>query len=765
MWNRLKPRKMYASLFLYSCMAVCLLALAFTIYLNRLFAQSAAEEIRKSNQEKIRQVVQTSEFTLQKLRQFALRIYSDDNISMWLNANPDHYSPLLLYRAAASVREFASSEPFIHGIDLFNFTLNQIYASSDASLYTPRDFDDPSLLGAVRSKGTTPYLQFFDHEANGKSYLALIVPAAGQNRSYQGYAAILFDKPLLDEHMLQVSPQDQNKMIVEGPNQEYLLGNADARMAADLAGAKKPPRDSSGWEWSSGGDIWSVQSAKLPIEGWTVYHLSPISAWQAAMSRIRTNLIAASIALVLSLLLFLFWQSYRRLKPISDLTARLQTKLGSDERPMTASTRRAGSEIDWLHSGFDRLIGQLERLDLSLRSSKAIVKEDLLRQWILGSKASGPAAQFIQEETKILRTGAFRIAVIRLESYGRFKEYYDFASRKLLRYSLGNIAAEVLANHGFAAETVDFGSDHLAALVPASATDDEPGRLLEAMEDVRLQIRRWLKLELQAAVGPVLGEEADLQQIYGRVYELTQLAFLIDEDRVFTLEDMERYRPAKESGLDEQLLKQAVHAVRLRNADALRAGLDGLTRHMQSLDYEECRLQLTHMIYSIMRSLRHDKTLQGMKSIHAFLERFSTIGEVKEWLLRELLERMEMDRPRSGSVRKEEIVAEMNEYVRGHLHNPMLSVDDVAAHVHLSVNYARQIFKEYHPLSLSEHITDQRIKYAMHLLATTEWTIADIAEQAGFQTKSTFFSLFRRASGMTPGQFRSRRAAGRDEPD
>ena len=256
MWSRIKPRKMYSSLFLYSCLAVCLLTLAFTMYLSRLFVQSAMEEINTSNQDKMQQVVQTSEFTLQKLRQFALRVYSEENIALWLNMNRDDYSPLPLYKAAASVREFVNSEPFIQSICLFNFNINQIYSSSEASLYTPQDFYDQSMLNAIKSKGKTPYLQFFDHNVQGKSYLALVVPAAGPNRNYSGYVSILFSKPMLNEHMLQISEQDQNKMIIEGPNQEFILGNADAELMSELTKAEKPASAASRWEWPSGeGDL------------------------------------------------------------------------------------------------------------------------------------------------------------------------------------------------------------------------------------------------------------------------------------------------------------------------------------------------------------------------------------------------------------------------------------------------------------------------------------------------------------------------------
>lgn len=749
MWSRIRPKKMYLSIFLFSCMAVSLLTLVFTMFLSQQFARSAMGEMDKSNREKMKQVVKTSEFTLQKLRQFALRIYSDESIALWTSMDNNEYSPLALSKAATSVREFMSSEPFIHGIYLINFNLNKIY-TSESSIYTTQDFYDQTMLNFIKGQ-KTPYLQYVNHEVEGESFLALVVPAAGPNQNYHGFAAILFSKPLLNENMLQISKEDQNKIYVEGKNKEFILGNTDPELTKELMQMDKSAAEQN-WRWKSGNETWSIQTERLPIEGWNVYHLSPISLWQAKVTKIRIEIIGSSIFLLLTLLLYLFWQSYRSFKPISDLAYQIQSKLGK-KHPIV-QTANANNEMAWIHSGFHSLVEEIEQLDLSIKSSKALVKDDFLRQWILNSKSSRPIEEFIRNQTPILRTGWFRMAVIRLESYGRFKEQFDFASRKSLRFALGNIMTEVLANHGYAAETVDFGSDHIVALISSSASEEDEAQAIGAMEDVKLQISRWLKLEVHAAVSSMLDVEENLQTIYTQLYELTLMGFINHEDRVFTFEDLERYERGKDSDLDEALLKQVIHSVQLKNDKALEGYLDHLTLHMQELSYEECKLQLAHIIYSIMKSFKNYKTFQGMKSIHTFLEQFATLEEVKSWLYQEMLQIIDQHRNKNASSRKDEVAAEMIEYVRNHLHNPMLSVDDIAAHVSMSVNYTRQIFKDHFHCSLSDYITNQRIEYAIKLLTTTDWTVADITEQSGFQTKSTFFSLFKRATGMTPNQYR-----------
>ncbi|RTE09454.1 helix-turn-helix domain-containing protein [Paenibacillus whitsoniae] len=750
MWDRIKPKKMYLSIFFYSCLVVSLLTLVFTLFLSQQFARSAQEEMNKSNQEKVKQVVKTSEYTLQKLRQFALRVYSDENIALWMSMEKNNYSPLTLNKAAISVREFMNSEPFISGMYLINFNLDQIY-TSESSIYTTNDFYDPEILDYIKNQ-KTPYLQYFNHEVKGGTFLALIVPAAGPNQNYQGFVAILFSKPLLNEYMLQISDEDQNKLYIEGKNKEFILGNTDPMLANALMKTDKPGTEKQGWEWNYGNVTWAIQSERLPIEGWDVYYMAPISLWQEKVNQMRFEIIGSSILLLVALLLFLFWQSYRSLKPISDLAYQMKKKLGKEHSIIQGTNDK--SEMAWIHSGFHSLMERIEQLDLSIKSSQSLVKEDYLRQWILNPNSSKRIEEFMKSQTSILRTGWFRIAVIRLESYGRFEEQYDFASRKLLRFAMGNIVAEVLMNHAYAAETVDFGSDHIVALISAPAAEDDLPQIKSALEQVRLQIKQWIKLEVNAAVSSVLDVEENLQILYPQLYELTLMTFINNEDKVFTYEDMERYEPGKDSDLDEGLLKQVIHSVQLKNEKALEGYLDQLTLHMQELSYEECKLQLTHIVYSIMKSFKNYSTFQGLKSVHAFLEQFGTLWEVKQWLYREMLSIMDQQRKKHTSGRKEEVAAEMIEYVRNHLHNPMLSVDDVAAHVSMSVNYARQIFKDHFHCSLSDYIATQRIEFAAKLLTTTDWTVADITEQSGFQTKSTFFSAFKRATGMTPNQYR-----------
>jgi AraC-like DNA-binding protein len=53
-------------------------------------------------------------------------------------------------------------------------------------------------------------------------------------------------------------------------------------------------------------------------------------------------------------------------------------------------------------------------------------------------------------------------------------------------------------------------------------------------------------------------------------------------------------------------------------------------------------------------------------------------------------------------------------------------------------------------------VNEHRIEHVKTALASTDRPVLDLAFEAGFQSKSTFNTAFRKATGMTPREFRQR---------
>lgn len=85
-----------------------------------------------------------------------------------------------------------------------------------------------------------------------------------------------------------------------------------------------------------------------------------------------------------------------------------------------------------------------------------------------------------------------------------------------------------------------------------------------------------------------------------------------------------------------------------------------------------------------------------------------------------------------------------------------LSLDLLAANMHLSREYLCRYFKKHTGKTIFDYIRQVRISQAKHLLRTSAHTVADIGIFCGYPSVSSFQRAFRAEEGMSPGEFRER---------
>lgn len=81
------------------------------------------------------------------------------------------------------------------------------------------------------------------------------------------------------------------------------------------------------------------------------------------------------------------------------------------------------------------------------------------------------------------------------------------------------------------------------------------------------------------------------------------------------------------------------------------------------------------------------------------------------------------------------------------------SLDELATLCNLSVRQLTRGFRVRRGYSIGEYVANSRINGAKRLLASGE-NIKAVAYLLGFSSPSAFSYAFRRATGMTPGEFR-----------
>lgn len=83
-----------------------------------------------------------------------------------------------------------------------------------------------------------------------------------------------------------------------------------------------------------------------------------------------------------------------------------------------------------------------------------------------------------------------------------------------------------------------------------------------------------------------------------------------------------------------------------------------------------------------------------------------------------------------------------------------LDLEAVSSVAGYSRTHYSKLFKEFYKLSFYDYLTDVRVRMAGIMLRTTDKSIAEIGEGAGFSSSSTFNRVFKQETGYSPREYR-----------
>lgn len=135
-------------------------------------------------------------------------------------------------------------------------------------------------------------------------------------------------------------------------------------------------------------------------------------------------------------------------------------------------------------------------------------------------------------------------------------------------------------------------------------------------------------------------------------------------------------------------------------------------------------------------------------------ESFNSVSEV-EHLLRtmplDFTQRVEREAKYSNVSQP---ILDAIHYMREHVNAP-IKAKDIAQHVNLSTSYFLKRFKTETGQGVSEFMTEIKVEEACSLLSYTDKTLTEISNYLYFSSQSYFQNVFKKAMGITPGQYRN----------
>lgn len=96
------------------------------------------------------------------------------------------------------------------------------------------------------------------------------------------------------------------------------------------------------------------------------------------------------------------------------------------------------------------------------------------------------------------------------------------------------------------------------------------------------------------------------------------------------------------------------------------------------------------------------------------------------------------------------------DFIYNHYQDQNLSVEDIAGSIGIGVNYLNQVFRDEMDTTLHRFLSLYRIEKAKVLLSDNQMKIGDIPRAVGYANSQYFSKVFKKATGMTPYEYRQR---------
>ncbi|PWM74499.1 MAG: hypothetical protein DBX59_03680 [Bacillota bacterium] len=83
-----------------------------------------------------------------------------------------------------------------------------------------------------------------------------------------------------------------------------------------------------------------------------------------------------------------------------------------------------------------------------------------------------------------------------------------------------------------------------------------------------------------------------------------------------------------------------------------------------------------------------------------------------------------------------------------------ITLEEIARECHYSESYVRHVFKEKTDTTIGNYVTTLRVAKAKNMLKNTALSVSEIAADVGYSEPNYFTNVFRKATGVSPKQYR-----------
>ena len=249
--------------------------------------------------------------------------------------------------------------------------------------------------------------------------------------------------------------------------------------------------------------------------------------------------------------------------------------------------------------------------------------------------------------------------------------------------------------------------------------------------------------------------------IYGTIYTLKNIKKIIDEAFVLACQ----YFITGGTGLfkknefdgrtDEKLVIDFENALISMDIDEIKKKLNSLGESAKSSNINvKHAVNIYNAYVSFSARLLEEESYEDyIYSIDDLCRQFADIHEMFAYIIIAVCDIIIKRESASREEVKNEYFKRIMDYVRQNF-NKEITIQSLSGDFTINPNYLSQLFRRELKVTFTDYITGLRINYARELLSKTGFTLEEIANKSGYTDYFYFIRVFKKVTGLSPGQYR-----------
>ena len=721
---------------------VILLLVSFNTLSYTFFRNNIQEEIIINNSLNLNKTVNNYEYHIRQIKNIALSFYLNPKTEILkATSQPNYY---VVSQLLHDIRLTVSNQ-FLHLNNLILFAKDSAFiiekeGTSRAEdmfskyYYSPAyglDFWTKELESPVSFK-IYPAAQFVERGTNDEISKGLLTPILVKNIYNPHFAVIaLLDsyETYFDFHR---SSPDDRFVIFDETLKPVFLPNNDAVTVewADIRGSQ-------GY-FKKKNDYYFYQ--KGAESGFIYMSVIPNERISSQIARLNVILfVLSAISVVIGILTSIFF-SRRFNMPLTKIIESIQ-HWNAERIP-----RSQIKEFDMIGEKLRDLVQTNNhiRQDLTYKNS-------LLRSYAYINKLKMIRTNFHEAKIPIDTNKPFLLLLCQLMFKRSFKEETGIELDKA-SYLIKEFIDSTISKTYPESLTFQIEKDQILSLIFA---EDESS--LHVMETVR-QIKQVLDLDKNyclatIAVSPVYTDSSDFSIAYEKILNMLNQRKLVNETQIITeyepLPHPLTFSPAEEQEFRGNLL--AGNDVVLLQL-VKRTLLHLAKKDAPALHFAEFAKDVIQKVMNAFASLGLDlKLLSDPVSPHELAKDCHTPEQYASFFEQFLPKAAALIRQKKEAT--DPIANFVIQYIENH-YSEDLSLDIVAEKLNITGAYLSTYFKEKTGINFSDYLNELRMNKAKQLLQSSDLRIQDVAARVGYHNVNSFIRMFKKVTGLSPGEFR-----------